>query len=232
MRTNGESCTAHGECQSGFCVDGVCCNSSCGSGSTTDCMACSTGYGGTSNGTCTALSATFAPTVMCRAASGEACDVADYCVAGSMVCTNSYRPSSYSLPIRAGCLRPSRVLHRDISHVPNERCLARRHRLPLHTGPATFPRSAMARASIALPDALAPAGTICRASAGACDLAEQCSGTSAACPADGFVSGGTLCRAAVDACDAPELCPGSSPDCPSDSLLPSEPRVPSERGAL
>src|SRR6185436_2671154 len=34
---------------------------------------------------------------------------------------------------------------------------------------------------------LAPAGTVCRAAAGVCDLAETCSGSSGLCPADTHV---------------------------------------------
>ena len=34
--------------------------------------------------------------------------------------------------------------------------------------------------------ALEPNGLVCRAASGACDLAETCSGSSAACPADAF----------------------------------------------
>jgi hypothetical protein len=36
---NGQLCTSPGQCRSGFCADGVCCNSDC----TTPCMACGTG---------------------------------------------------------------------------------------------------------------------------------------------------------------------------------------------
>ena len=61
------------------------------------------------------------------------------------------------------------------------------------------------------------AGTICRASAGTCDLAETCSGTSAACPADQRVANGTVCRAAAGACDLAEACDGAVA-CPADSL--------------
>ena len=61
------------------------------------------------------------------------------------------------------------------------------------------------------------AGTICRASAGTCDLAETCSGTSAACPADQRVANGTVCRAAAGACDLAEACNGAVA-CPADQF--------------
>lgn len=52
---NGTSCTTSSQCGSGFCVDGVCCNTACGGGSTTDCLACSVAAGAPADGTCAAL---------------------------------------------------------------------------------------------------------------------------------------------------------------------------------
>src|SRR5262249_13125412 len=51
-------------------------------------------------------------------------------------------------------------------------------------------------------------GTVCRASAGTCDQAETCDGTTTACPTDAFKPGTTLCRGAAPSavCDAPEFC--------------------------
>ncbi len=64
--------------------------------------------------------------------------------------------------------------------------------------------------------------TQCRASAGICDVAENCTGSSATCPANGFVSSSVVCRAASGGvCDAAENCTGSSAACPPDGFLPS-----------
>jgi hypothetical protein len=60
-------------------------------------------------------------------------------------------------------------------------------------------------------------GTVCRASAGSCDVAETCNGTALSCPADGFASSSTVCRAAADVCDAAETCTGTSASCPADA---------------
>lgn len=68
--------------------------------------------------------------------------------------------------------------------------------------------------------ALVAAGTGCRAAAGACDVAESCSGTSGACPSDGFASG-TECRAPTGACDRAETCSGTGAACPADELSPA-----------
>ncbi|HEY3354144.1 MAG TPA: RHS repeat-associated core domain-containing protein [Polyangia bacterium] len=61
----------------------------------------------------------------------------------------------------------------------------------------------------------APADTICRASAGDCDLVEKCDGVSSYCPADAVVAAGTQCRAAASECDMPAVCSGKSGICPS-----------------
>src|SRR5439155_949705 len=64
---------------------------------------------------------------------------------------------------------------------------------------------------------LKAAGTACRPSAGSCDVAETCTGSSGSCPADGFLSSSTVCRAAADECDLAENCPGNGPNCPADA---------------
>ena len=93
------------------------------------------------------------------------------------------------------------------------------------------------------------AGTECRASAGECDVAEACDGTSPACPSDGFApattpcttdgnvctddqcdgagvcthpagNAGAVCRSDAGQCDVAELCDGSTPACPADGFAP------------
>src|SRR5213594_4179010 len=58
---------------------------------------------------------------------------------------------------------------------------------------------------------------VCRASAGQCDVAETCTGTSATCPGDGFASDTTSCMGASQggACDndAADHCTGTSNTC-------------------
>lgn len=65
------------------------------------------------------------------------------------------------------------------------------------------------------------AGTSCRTSAGDCDVAEVCDGSSSTCPADGFASNTTECRAVNGDCDVPEMCTGSSAACPVNAYAPS-----------
>lgn len=65
------------------------------------------------------------------------------------------------------------------------------------------------------------AGTQCRASAGGCDVAETCNGSSTACPPDGFHAAGTQCRGSAGPCDVAEACTGGSAQCPGDAFLPA-----------
>src|SRR5207247_10395885 len=60
-----------------------------------------------------------------------------------------------------------------------------------------------------------PASTVCRASAGQCDVAENCTGSSGACPADGFASSATTCTGVSQggACDNTDHCSGISNTC-------------------
>jgi hypothetical protein len=57
-RDLGDPCHDAQECESGYCVDGVCCSSNCGGGATDDCQACSVAAGAIVDGECAALSGT------------------------------------------------------------------------------------------------------------------------------------------------------------------------------
>ena len=59
-----------------------------------------------------------------------------------------------------------------------------------------------------------PAGTVCRASAGACDAVETCNGVSQACPADAYLPAGSVCGDPTNtACNPADTCTGTSPIC-------------------
>jgi hypothetical protein len=65
------------------------------------------------------------------------------------------------------------------------------------------------------------AGAVCRPSAGACDAAEMCTGSSTTCPTDAFASSTVVCRPSEGACDTAESCTGSGATCPADAKQPS-----------
>jgi hypothetical protein len=58
----------------------------------------------------------------------------------------------------------------------------------------------------------APAGTVCRAAQGACDVAETCTGSSTVCPADAVAAAGTSCADDGNPCTT-DVCNGSSTSC-------------------
>lgn len=64
------------------------------------------------------------------------------------------------------------------------------------------------------------ATAVCRPAAGVCDVAETCTGTSSACPADVLVPSSAICRASQSGCDPQEVCTGSSAACPADVTTP------------
>ncbi len=77
---NGTGCVDASQCGSGYCVDGVCCNSACGGGAA-DCQACTVAAGAAANGTCGAVAAGR----LCRASAGV-CDAAESCDGAATAC--------------------------------------------------------------------------------------------------------------------------------------------------
>lgn len=65
------------------------------------------------------------------------------------------------------------------------------------------------------------AGTLCRVTAGDCDVEETCDGQSVDCPKDMVKNKGRWCRAAANECDEIEYCNGTSPQCPPDKFKPN-----------
>ncbi len=61
------------------------------------------------------------------------------------------------------------------------------------------------------------AETICRASAGVCDVAENCDGENKDCPTDMKLT--SECRPVIGVCDVAESCDGVTDDCPENELF-------------
>jgi alpha-tubulin suppressor-like RCC1 family protein len=86
----GAPCTTVADCVPGaFCTDGSCCDSACGDSDDGDCQVCSAAKGASASGTCTLLGSTH----MCRAGSGNVCDLGGFC-AGGPDCPTTNTPAS------------------------------------------------------------------------------------------------------------------------------------------
>lgn len=81
LSQSGTACGDGAECLSGFCVDGVCCDTACGGDSSSDCQACSAAAGAAVDGTCAALQSG----TVCRAAV-DVCDEVEACDGVSAGC--------------------------------------------------------------------------------------------------------------------------------------------------
>ena len=209
----GDACGDASECTSGFCADGVCCDTACG-GAADDCQACTAALTGGADGTC---GPTLAGTE-CRASAG-ACDVAETCDGAGTACPadvvvaadTECRASAGDCDVAEVCDGASGACPADAFAAADTECRA--------AADLCDAAEVCDGASAACPaDALAAAGTECRAAAGDCDTAEVCDGAGAACPADALAAAGTECRAAVDLCDTAEVCDGAAADCPADAV--------------
>jgi hypothetical protein len=112
----GSTCQTNAECQSGFCVDGVCCNTACGGGNPGDCQACSRFAGAAVDGTCGTVKANF----ICRPSQGY-CDFEERCDGSSTVCgADTFKASGTTCAVGRGscnttgsCVTPTRGLNAD-----------------------------------------------------------------------------------------------------------------------
>jgi hypothetical protein len=244
----GAECRSGSECSTGFCADGVCCESACGGGGT-DCVACAQRSTGRPDGVCApALSGST-----CRVARGS-CDIGEVCDGTSTVCPGDQRVSvgivcrdaanlcdlaetcdgkGDACPVndvrRAGfvCRPRSPGVTCDADDVCDGSSVVCTERFAPVTqacgagpvGVCDAPDHCAGTSSDCVPTYLA--GVECRSSAGACDIAEYCAGTSADCPPNNVISAGIACRAAAGTCDITESCDGVSASCPADVLVAS-----------
>lgn len=88
----GNACASDEECEAGFCVDGVCCDSACG-GDSMDCQVCSVAEGAVVDGMCAVAEAG----VTCRPAISE-CDTSELCDGGDPLC-----PTDITAPDGTAC---------------------------------------------------------------------------------------------------------------------------------
>jgi MYXO-CTERM domain-containing protein len=188
---NGAPCTVGTECNSGFCADGVCCDSACGGGLTDDCQVCSVAAGGPVDGACSPVPVGAAK--VCRAQEGP-CDVAERCDGASLEC-----PANVRAPAGTAC-RPgtaacdaAEACTGDSAECPEDRVLDVGVECRARAGDCDVAEVCDGASRECPADGLVAAGGECRPAAHACDAAETCSGSSNACPVDALAPDGTAC---------------------------------------
>ena len=184
---NGQSCAKTSDCLSDHCADGLCCDSGC----TSTCQACDVAG---SEGTCSYVPDGSQDTDTCNIA-GSTCDGMGNCKSSNGQACSSESECLSGYCVDAVCC--------DVTcgDGKTDDCLACSKAAGSSTDGVCKPLAA---------------GSQCRATAGACDVAESCDGSDASCPADAVAAAGTECRSAATECDIAEVCDGSSDQCSAD----------------
>lgn len=173
-------------CATGYCVDGVCCDTACGGGDPGDCLACSMKAGAPGDGQCVTLTESRE----CRPAAGP-CDVAERCDGVSPLCAQDgfrageviCRPSAGACDMEETCTGQGAACPPDLFTLPAVTCR------PV-AGPCDVPESCSGLSAFCPENKLAEAGKTC-------GDGETCSGASATCRQSLLVSCGCA-AAAVD----------------------------------
>ncbi|MEO7329029.1 MAG: MYXO-CTERM sorting domain-containing protein [Minicystis sp.] len=99
----GSACQAAADCGSGFCVDGVCCNTLCGNGVPNDCQVCSVAAGAAVDGTCSPVP----QGPVCRPSAGV-CDLTEVCDGVQLACPpNGFVPAGTECGASTGPCDPA-----------------------------------------------------------------------------------------------------------------------------
>lgn len=207
LLSDGLGCATHDDCQSGFCVDGVCCNDACGGGTASDCQVCNATN---SRGICTPIVAGST----CRAAT-DICDIAEVCDGSNTACpADAFMSSSTICRTKSGtcdiaerCTGTSAACPSDSVKTAGTVCREA-------AGDCDVDEMCNGTAKTCPSNAFVVAGTVCRPAAGICDIQETCSGTSANCPTNAFHPAGTQCLNAPGICSPAQACTGTSAICP------------------
>ena len=206
---DGSSCSAEEQCLSGFCVEGVCCDTAC----TADCDSCLSALTGAEEGSC---AATLAGAV-CRAANGD-CDVQEVCDGQNADC-----PNDLAMPKGAVC-RPDggdcddeEVCDGLSKDCPEDYVCDAETECRFAVDACDAIEICDGISPVCPADELAAMGTTCRPANGPCDTVESCDGQSLVCPADAKEPTTTVCRPEAAPCDVAESCNGLDA-CPADQI--------------
>src|SRR5438128_2990310 len=142
---------------------------------------------------------------VCRASAGN-CDVAETCTGSSTVCpADAFKPSGTICRDSAGqcdvaeaCTGSSGACPADVLQPSTAHCTGASQGGTCDDDAAEHCTGTSATTCV---DVFKSSSTVCRASAGQCDVAETCTGSSGACPIDAKST--AVCRASAGACDLP-----------------------------
>jgi hypothetical protein len=191
---SGTPCQAATDCGSGYCVDGVCCDTPCGGGDPNDCLSCVTG-------TCSVLGASHT----CRDTAGL-CDVAEKCDGDAGTCpadvfaaaTVVCRPSGGPCDLAESCTGAAASCPADA--FAGAAVVCRQGASLCDAAETCSGTGVQCPADVAMPDGTACSGT------DRCFHAFSCQG--------GVCSGGTaVVCAASDACHVAGTCDSTTGQC-------------------
>lgn len=242
LRNQGDSCSGGtgADCVTSSCVDGFCCGGTCGG----TCEACNLAG---SEGTCTGIPANTDPVnecgSLCSVCDGNGGSGAGACIPA----TNGTDPNSECATANqntcgfdgqcdgAGACRfwaagTACQDQSDTACTNPDTCNGSGTCLPNHEPVTTLctgasqggvcdddPLDHCSGSSAACVDVYKASSVVCRADAGQCDVAETCTGSSGACPADAFEPVTTACtgssQGGVCDNDAADRCSGSANSC-------------------
>ncbi|MFI5298144.1 MAG: FG-GAP repeat protein, partial [Polyangiales bacterium] len=188
----GASCATPSACASGFCVDGVCCNTAC----TATCMACATAYTGQPNGTCFDTLNGLAPHADCPGSSCASGTLSNNVCNGSGLCrANTAQCAPYICGGTVACSTTCNPAHGNADCASGAYC----------SGTSCVDQAASGSACSAADQCISG---VCSADGVCC--ATACSGTCMACSVThtGVTSG--TCAPVVTGTDPLHQCPGES----------------------
>lgn len=207
----GGACDADATCDSGYCVDGVCCDLRCDGG----CQACVAALTGADDGQCAPVRAGEDP--------ADACDAGP---CGSGTCDGhgacALEPAGTTCRVSAGACDVQEVCDGLVGACPADALAGPSVVCREVAGGCDLEETCDGLSRDCPVDSYLEPGATCRPAAGPCDVAEACDGASPACPADSLLSPSTVCRPLAGPCDATEFCTGQSRNCPSDAYLPAQ----------
>lgn len=204
LLNNGQACDTTEQCQSGFCVDGVCCESAC----TDTCFSCSKTSTDQADGVCAPSKQGTNPHNDCTSeigsCAGDTCDGSGACVVqqDGSVCRPSAGPCDIEEICSSGVCPADQVIAADVGSI----CRAA-------VGDCDAAETCDGSSAQCPDDQLMPPSVECRSAVGLCDAAEFCTGSSTSCPEDAIQPAGATCRTEQGACDVEDVCDGITTDC-------------------